>query len=392
MYSLFLIENVTTFCKFAKQRYESRYVPPMAKASDKILITLDSGQAAPASAPVIVSASRSTDIPAFYSDWFFERLRRGYSVWTNPFNGVPSYISYNNTRFIVFWSKNPKPLLAHLDYLDERKIGCYIQFTLNDYEKEGLEKGVPPLNERIETFKRLVEKLGVGRVIWRFDPMILTDTIDIDNLLDKIRYIGDQLKGFTERLVFSYADIASYRKVKANLEKNHINYREWDESLMDEFAARLANMNRNRGWNYALATCGEKIDIKQYGISHNRCVDDELMIRFGYNDKALMDFLNVEIKRKSPTPQSLFEEFEQPNDLPEGAISINESTFAVKKKNNKDKGQRLYCGCTISKDIGQYNTCPHLCEYCYANTSKDAAVANWKKHKQNPFGEKIIGS
>ena len=158
--------------------------------------------------PEIVSASRSTDIPAFYADWFFHRLKVGYSAWTNPFNGTKSYVSYKNTRFIVFWSKNPKPLLGHLDELKDRNIGCYIQYTLNDYEKEGLEKGVPPLEERVDTFKRLVDKLGKGRVIWRFDPMILTNQIGLDDLLKKVESIGDQLQGYTEKLVFSYADIA----------------------------------------------------------------------------------------------------------------------------------------------------------------------------------------
>ena len=94
------------------------------------------GQPVKAQAPIIVSASRSTDIPAFYADWFFDRLKKGYSAWTNPFNGVKSYVSYDKTRFIVFWSKNPRPLLPYLDYLKERNIRCYIQYTLNDYEKE----------------------------------------------------------------------------------------------------------------------------------------------------------------------------------------------------------------------------------------------------------------
>ena len=157
----------------------------MAK-KDKTRIKNDRGEFVDATAPVIVSASRATDIPAFYSDWFFTRLKKGYSVWTNPFNGVPSYISYSNTRFIVFWSKNPKPLIPHLDFLKEYNIGCYIQYTLNDYVKEGLERGVPSLEERIETFKELVSKLGKGRVIWRFDPLILTDKIGVDDLIEKI--------------------------------------------------------------------------------------------------------------------------------------------------------------------------------------------------------------
>ena len=332
--------------------------------------------------PEIVSASRSTDIPAFYADWFFHRLKVGYSAWTNPFNGTKSYVSYKNTRFIVFWSKNPKPLLGHLDELKDRNIGCYIQYTLNDYEKEGLEKGVPPLEDRIDTFKRLVDQLGKGRVIWRFDPMILTDQIGMDDLLRKVENIGDQLKGYTEKLVFSYADIASYKKVKSNLEKSRINYREWTEPQMEAFAQRLSELNRK--WHYQLATCGEKIDIGRYGIQHNRCVDDELMVRFAHHDKALMDFLGVEIKT---VENSLF----GTEPVPANAIWLGETQYALKKRDNRDKGQRQFCGCILSKDIGEYNTCPHLCEYCYANASKEVAVRNYKEHKMNPLAETITG-
>lgn len=363
----------------------------MRKANNRSLIKLDSGLMGDAQSPIIISASRSTDIPAFYADWFFERLKRGYSAWTNPFNGVTSYVSYDKTRFIVFWSKNPRPLLSHLDYLKERHIECYIQYTLNDYEREGLERGVPSLVQRIETFKLLVDKLGKGHVIWRFDPMILTDKINISDLLEKVKNIGDQIAGYTEKLVFSFADIASYRKVKVNLEKNGINYIEWDESAMNEFAKRLSAMNLEHGWNFKLATCGEKIDIGKYGIEHNRCVDDDLMIRFAYRDKELMDFLKVEIHQIQPIIPSIFEEFDDKSSIPSGAIILTPELYAIKNKNNKDSGQRQFCGCIVSKDIGQYNTCPHLCEYCYANTSKDVAVANWKRHKKNSSGDKIIG-
>ena len=101
----------------------------------KIPLTLADGSVVQAQAPEIVSASRSTDIPAFYADWFFDRLKAGYSAWTNPFNGVKSYIAYKNTRFIVFWSKNPHPLISHLDELQELGIKCYVQYSLNDYLK-----------------------------------------------------------------------------------------------------------------------------------------------------------------------------------------------------------------------------------------------------------------
>ncbi len=351
-------------------------------AWNKIKIERENGEFMDAQAPIIVSASRSTDIPAFYADWFFHRLKVGYSAWTNPFNGVKSYISYDKTRFIVFWSKNPKSLLQYIDILKERGIGCYVQYTLNDYEKEGLERGVPSVDERIETFKQLVDRLGKGSVIWRFDPMILTDKISIDDLLRKVEYIGDRLLGYTEKLVFSFADITEYRKVKSNLEKNGINYRVWTEEEMLIFAEKLSELNKK--WNYELATCGEKIDINQFGIKHNHCVDDDLMIKLAYKDDDLMKFLGVEIKQREAL---LFDE----EIIPSDAIMLSENKYAIKKKNNKDKGQRQFCGCIVSKDIGEYNTCPHLCEYCYANASKEVAVRNWKQHKNNPLGESILG-
>lgn len=339
------------------------------------------GQLVKAQCPIIVSASRSTDIPAFYADWFFDRLKKGYSVWTNPFNGVKSYISYEKTRFIVFWSKNPKPLLAHLDELKEKGIGCYIQYSLNDYEDDGLERGVPPLAERIETFKELVWRLGIGSVIWRFDPLMLTDDIDINKLLKKIENIGDQLKGYTEKLVFSFADIALYRKVKSNLEANGIPYHEWTDEQMKEFAAKLVALNQEKGWNYQLATCGEKASFD--GVEHNHCVDDRLIVRFGYNSKELMEFLGAEFIDGNDNSFPFYEDI---------AISLDNNNYAVINKDNKeDKGQREYCGCMKSKDIGQYNTCIHMCEYCYANTSKESAMANFKRHKENPFAETITG-
>lgn len=349
----------------------------------KELLPRENGELVEMQVPEIVSVSRSTDIPAFYADWFFHRLRIGYSAWTNPFNGVKSYVSYKNTRFIVFWSKDPSPLLSYLDDLKERGIGCYIQYTLNDYVKEGLEKGVKPLEFRIDTFKRLVDKLGVGSVIWRFDPLMLTDTIGIDALLEKIENIGNQLKGYTEKLVFSYADIALYKKVKSNLEKNGIKSRDWKEDEMRELARGLANLNQS--WGYTLATCGEKIDLKPYGIEHNHCVDDALIIRLAYHDKALMDFLKVKIN-PMPTP-SIFGDTEP---LPLDAIILPNNTYAT-RGDNRDKGQREFCGCMKSKDIGEYNTCVHLCEYCYANTSKEVAIANWKLHQANKEFETITG-
>ena len=336
---------------------------------EKQFIQRENGEMVPAQFPVIVSASRSTDIPGFYADWFLHRLKVGYSAWTNPFNGVQSYVSYRDTRLIVFWSKNPEALLKEgglLDYLEEKGIHCYIQYTLNDYVTEKLEKGVPSVEKRIDTFKRLVDRLGVGKVIWRFDPLILTDEISVQDLLQKAKNIGVQLKGYTEKMVFSFADIAAYRKVRANLINNNIHYHEFEEEDMIEFAAGIQQLNQD--WGYTLATCGEKIDIKQYDIDHNKCVDDDLMIRFFSDDAHLMEFLGVEIT---------------------GGDLFNPEKTIIKHRNNKDKGQRQFCGCIVSKDIGEYNTCAHLCEYCYANSSKEIALRHLREHKSTPFGETI---
>lgn len=315
-----------------------------------VFIRDDKGAEVSAQEPLIISASRATDIPAFYADWFFRRLEKGYVRWRNPFSGQDSYVSFDNTRFIVFWSKNPAPLLSYLSTLKERGIGCYIQYTLNDYETEGMEPNVPPLQQRIETFRRLVDALGIGAVVWRFDPLILTDRITIDTLLEKIAHIADVLVGYTEKLVFSFADIESYKKVSRNLRHSGINYREWDEATMREFASRLSTLNHDN-WNFRLATCAEFIDLSEYGIEHNRCIDPELISRLAPDDSVLQNFLY-------------------------NAMG--------------DSGQRKACGCILSKDIGAYNTCPHGCLYCYANTSQASAFENYKKSIANPYNDSII--
>jgi len=335
---------------------------------EKIKIKKQDGEVVEAQAPIIISASRSTDIPAFYSEWFIYRLKKGYIKWINPFNGVPLFVSFNKTRLIIFWSKNPRPMLKHLDYLDEKKINYYFQYTLNDYDQEKLEPSVPNVQSRIDTFIKLSERIGKNKVIWRFDPLILTDKVGIDELLRKVENIGNQLKNYTEKMVFSFADIKIYKKVQNNLKKNGVNYQEFNERLMNDFAQGLQQLNKS--WNFEIGTCAEKIPLEKYGIIHNKCIDDDLMIKLFPHDKILMDFLGVKI-----ILPDIFN--------PKGAIE--------KTKNNKDKGQREFCGCIVSKDIGEYNTCPHLCEYCYANASKEIALKNYKKHKLNPFSDTITG-
>ena len=305
--------------------------------------------------PVIISASRETDLPRFYADWFVGRLREGWCEWKNPFNGEVRKVSFDKTRMIVFWSKNPKPMLERLDEVESLGFRqYYFQFTLNDYVAEGLEPNVPGVDERIDTFRRLADRIGKERVIWRFDPLLLTDKISIDVLLERIAKIGRQLKGYTEKLVFSFIDIASYRKVQKNLAG--LGCREFSAEDQVKFAKALAELNGELGLE--LATCGELADLSAHGIRHNKCVDDELMMRLFHDDAALMDFIGAEY------------------DLIEG--------WQI-KKSKKDKGQRKACGCIVSKDIGMYNTCPHLCRYCYANSNDATVCKNYQNFQMNSY-------
>ncbi len=318
-------------------------------SKERVSLCTDSGEVVKAMAPIIISASRSTDIPAFYADWFLERLKAGYSVWVNPFNQERYRVSFADTRMIVFWSKNPRPMLERLDKVE--KLGFkqyYFQFTLNDYVAEGLEPNVPPAAERIDTFKRLADRIGKERIIWRFDPLMLTEKISIEALLERVSNIGQQLKGYTEKLVFSFIDIAAYRKVQKNLAG--LGVREFSPDDQIQFAQGLAELNKDLGLE--LATCGELADLSTYGVKHNKCVDDELMMRLFHDDAGLMDFIGAEY--------DMFNGWQI-------------------RKSKKDKGQRKACGCIVSKDIGMYNTCPHLCKYCYANFSDELVLKNYRQ-------------
>lgn len=347
--------------------------------SDKIAITTQTGQTVEASAPVIISASRSTDIPAFYAKWFFNRLKKGYCAWYNPFNQKPTYVSFKNCKVVVFWTKNPKPILPYLHELDEKGIHYYFQFTLNDYAKEGFEPNVPSVDERVETFKKLSEMIGKERVIWRFDPLIITPNITPRDLLTRIWHIGNKLKGYTNKLVFSFVDVKAYRKVQNNLVKETKLFTKEDvENAEANHAQRIEIVEGLRkireawhkeGWQIEMATCAENIDLEAYGIEHNRCIDGELMKRIFAEDEELVYYLHT-LK------------------LPGRDMFGNIPPIPQKTRKVKDSGQRKLCGCMVSKDIGMYNTCRHFCVYCYANTSKECVLNNKEKH--NDESESII--
>ena len=348
--------------------------------NEKVIIKTDNGEKVEASAPVIISASRSTDIPAFYAKWFFNRLEKGYCAWYNPFNQQKMYISFVNCKVVVFWTKNPEPIIPYLHELDKRGIHYYFQVTLNDYVKEGFEPEVNGLEERVSTFKRLSEMIGHERVIWRFDPLITTRSLSPRDLLTKIWHLGNMLKGLTDKLVFSFVDVKAYRKVQNNLvketnyfTKEDVETAEMNENQRQEIIDGLVKIRdkwKEQGWDVTLATCAEAFDYDSYGIEHNRCIDGELMERIFGEDRELVYYLHT---GKLPEP-TLFGEMPS---LPE------------KSKNLKDKGQRKVCGCMVSKDIGMYNTCRHFCVYCYANTSKELVLKNAAKH--NDESESIIG-
>jgi hypothetical protein len=293
---------------------------------EKVRAVID-GEVCEASAPVIISASRATDIPAFHGEWLLRRLDAGGVLWRNPFNGVVSPVSFAKARLFVFWTKDARPMLPLLDRLDARGLRYYFQFTVNDYESEGLEPGVPPLEERLATFAALAARLGRERVVWRFDPLILSDTVTVETLAARLERVGERLRGHTSRLVISFADIEGYRGVRRRLAQAGGGWRGFTEPEMRQMAERVAALSRR--WGLEVETCCEACDLSAFGIGHGRCVDDRLIARAFGDDAALRAF--------------------------------------VARGWRKDRGQRKGCGCIPSKDIGAYATCPHRCAYCYAN-------------------------
>lgn len=301
---------------------------------DKIKIRLDDNTYAEAVAPEIISASRRTDIPAFYADWMIDRIRKGYCDWKNPFSSQVQHVSFWNTKFIVFWSKNPAPMMKYLEELYYSGIPFYFQHTINDYDKEGVEPNLPSFPERCATFRRIAETWGQGRQVWRWDPIFLIDGIlGIDDIVKRIVSTLSWLDGFPQKLVISFADIKAYRKVQYNLRLTSVRELTAEEQRM--FAEKL--MNALVGRRIKVATCSEKADLSEFGIEHNACIDPELISSFARDDD-----------------------------------------FAERvKAMGKDKGQRDCCLCTVAKDIGSYNTCAHGCRYCYANTTPESAQARW---------------
>ena len=308
-------------------------------------------------APVIVSASRSTDIPAFYGDWFMERLKAGYVRWGSPFGGNPLYVSFAKTRVFAFWSKNPAPFIPRLETLDRLGYRYYFLYTLNDYGAEQMEPNVPLLSERIETFIDLSRRIGKRRVVWRFDPLVLSDSLSVSDLLERIQRIGDRIAPYTKRLVFSFVDIEKYAKVRRNLKAGGCTgAREFTDEDVREFCEGISVLNRR--WGLSVMACAEGCDLSRYGIGRGQCIGYDLLAMEFSDDVPLMQFL------QSGGQETLY-----------GTTSVTDPSRRL-----KDPGQRSTCGCIVSKDIGQYSTCMHLCAYCYANTSHAAVSRNYAQY------------
>jgi len=291
-------------------------------------ISID-GTVVETTAPIIISASRAADIPAFYAKSFVDQFKRGFLFWTNPFNGIKMPISLKKVRLIVFWTKNAEPIIPMLSKLDDLKIDYYFNYTLNNYDNERLENNSPSLETRINTFIRLSEKIGKEKIIWRFDPIVLLKNQTNNEIIDKIAEIANKLYQFTDKLVFSFID-TNYKKVQQNLIKSNIEIKLFNENDKYLFANKLSN--KLSAYRLKISTCAESLNLLEFGIEHNKCIDDELIMKLFRQNEELIQFVEM-----------------------------------LKAKNKiKDKGQREFCNCIPSKDIGRYNTCRYSCTYCYA--------------------------
>lgn len=265
---------------------------------------------------MILSVSRRTDIPAFYAEWFFQRIREGFLYVRNPMN--PRQVSRIGLSpevvdCIIFWSKNPAPMLERLDEL--REYPFYFQFTLTGYGRD-IEPGLPDKRkEVIATFQKLSEKVGKERVVWRYDPILVNGRYTIEYHLKAFEEIAGCLKGYTEKVVISFVDF--YAKTLRNTKDLYIKSLSREE--MREIAEGMAQIAKSCG--LVIETCAEQINLQDVGIRHGSCIDKKRI------EKIAGCSLSVE----------------------------------------KDKNQREACGCCESIDVGAYNTCRNGCRYCYAN-------------------------
>ena len=279
---------------------------------------------------MIISASRRTDIPAFYTEWFLRRLREGFVRVVNPFNTRQvSEISLRreDVTCLVFWTKNAAPLLARLGELEETGIPFYFQFTVTPYGRD-IEPGLPEKAAVVRTFQRLAARIGRGRTVWRYDPILLTEKYSVAWHSEQFRNLLAVLAPCTDTCVLSFLDL--YAKTERNTRT--LGLLPLGEEEMRALAAGFSEAARGSG--VVLKSCAEAIDLVPYGIAHGACIDRTRL------EKILG-----------------------------GRLAIQ-----------KDPTQRGACQCVKSVDIGAYNTCGHLCRYCYANFNAQMARALLAAH------------
>lgn len=279
---------------------------------------------------MIISASRRTDIPAFYAEWLLQRLREGVALVRNPmnFHQVSRLIlSPRDVECLVFWSKNPAPMLAGLAEIEALGYPYYFLFTLTPYD-DSIEVKVPPLPERIDTFRRLAAQIGRERVLWRYDPIIFTARHTLKFHTEAFAALAAALAGFTETCIVSFIEI--YRKCRKNMEGLGLIQPTPGERI--ECLSRLRDIAAAKGIN--LKTCAGGEELQQAGITPGKCIDEQL------------------IAKLCGTPLAA----------------------------RKDTNQRAACGCITSIDIGAYNSCPHACLYCYANSDRQGVIRNRAAH------------
>ncbi len=252
-----------------------------------------------------------------------------------------------------------------------KKIPYYFLYTLNDYVEEGLEPRIPELSEREKTFIALSRVVGKGRVVWRFDPLLLTDALSVDDLLSRVEKIGTRICHHTRRMVISFIDIAKYPRVRQNLRHERVaGIREFTRDEMHEFCNGLQEINIH--WDLSISACGETEDLSKFGISQGQCISGELLKEEFPDDEILMNFLGY------PGPV--------------GGAGGKKIPF----RHLKDPGPRGQCGCIASKDIGQYSTCMHLCRYCYANAGARIVEEHYRTYLEHAdkgiFPESIAGT
>jgi hypothetical protein len=285
---------------------------------------------------MIIQTGMRTDIPAFYSKWFCNRLKAGYVMVRNPYNpeSVTKYsLSPSVVDLIAFCTKNPAPMFEHMDLL--KPYGQYWFVTITPYGKE-IEPNVPAKEKVIEDFKRLSDMVGVDCVGWRYDPIFITRTYSLDRHISDFEAMAKQLSGYTKTCVISFIDM--YKKVQRNFpEARAVNASERIR-IGREFA-RIA-----KKYGMTVKSCAEGNDLAPYGVDCNGCLTVDTY------ETALHSKLNAP-KRKSPRSQ---------------------------------------CACMLGNDIGAYDTCGHLCRYCYANANANAVIKNMKAH--NPLSPFLLGN